>query len=171
MRSKPRASWAKSSCRCSMCWATLGSSTGSLFRIFATNQFPDPERRKDRNASQNHLGMHLTVLQGLVRSPMFDNFFRDLVQVANSVLSERLAYDKEHPSEPCIPTFCFFCRKGRHRSVGIATIFANFLADSGWRVDVAHLMQSYWRLETCGECEECRSRDDEKMRIICSPWT
>ena len=34
-----------------------------------------------------------------------------------------------------------------------------------------HMMREYWRLETCGECTECRGIDDGIHNILMWPGT
>jgi len=80
----------------------------------------------------------------------------------------RRAHDN---TDKAAPTFAFFCRKGRHRSVASACFLAEFFSQCGWRVQMRHMMREYWRLETCGECTECRGIDDDMHNILMRPWT
>ncbi len=109
--------------------------------------FNDPERH--HGPRPNHLGVHPHNLYGLAGHRNFGSFFLGL----------RRGFELALASAPVVHV-CFYCKKGRHRSVGMAKLFAHVLQEtSEVRVDgVDHLSSPFWHRQTCDYCEECRTR-------------
>ena len=129
---------------------------------FDTTKFYDPDRER---GGVNHLGMHTKNVTRIFENRSFGPF---LSRAWTNIL-EIL----RHPYRPdavfapyAIPTFVFFCNKGRHRSVGMAEIVGHCLADYGYNVTTMHLMREFWPLETCNECVQCRTMDETKLDIL-----
>ena len=65
------------------------------------------------------------------------------------------------------PTFAFFCRKGRHRSVAVATLLTELLLAHGWEVEVCHFHQDFWECGTCNQRAACRDlRTPDKCALF-----
>jgi hypothetical protein len=131
--------------------------------VYDTCPFNDPDRR----GGINHLGMNKIVLDQISNHRRFPTFWIRMVKEISSMLRDRMQLG--HQSD-VVPTFVFYCRKGRHRSVACATFLCELLRDRGWQVEMTHLMREYWRFETCDECDMCKTRDDEKKTILRRPW-
>lgn len=117
-----------------------------------TRVFKDPA-----GGAGKHLGFHGAVLQGLVRSRCnFGKFFKE--RVWSVILDAVAAGPRQGPQTIHVLSFC---KSGRHRSVGIASLIREVArADTAWDVQLRHLSDSEWWHETCGVCSMCTTRSD-----------
>ena len=60
----------------------------------------------------------------------------------------------------------FYCKSGKHRSVGLAWTLTKILRSKGWNVDLWHTMQHYWAFDTCRECAMCANDTPEKLGLL-----
>jgi len=124
-----------------------------------TRSFKDPARGN----SGRHLGFHGAVLDGLVHSRCqnFEVFFMD------SVWAPILAAVSAAPShEPRVVHVLSFCKSGRHRSVGIASLIWEVARETtSWELQMDHLSSSEWWQGTCNNCRECKSKHDSRKDV------
>jgi len=124
-----------------------------------TRAFSDPAQ----SDAGRHLGFHGAVLQGLVRSRRqhFGRFFSERVWAP--ILAALAAAP---PSEqPVTVHVLSFCKSGRHRSVGIASLIWEVARLTRWDIQVDHLSASSWWLGTCNNCRECQDASDPRKEI------
>ena len=128
--------------------------------VFDSRCFTDPHRPR----GVNHVGTDLAVLQGVVRHPRFSAWWRaKATHVANALFTHLAATEPTGAG----PTFAFFCRKGRHRSVAMATLLTELLLARGWVVEVCHFHQDFWEFGTCNQCAACRDlRTPDKCALF-----
>ena len=119
--------------------------------VFDSRCFMDPHR-----PDVNHVGTDLAVLRGVVSHPRFPAWWRAKATHIADVLFTHLAPPPWTPLLAAGPTFAFFCRKGRRRSVAMATLLTELLRAHGWEVEVCHFHQDYWQFGTCNQCATCR---------------
>ncbi len=94
---------------------------------FDVRRFSDPGRTRER---VNHLGFSGAVQQQIVRDPRFHRWASETVlQLVNRA--------EQTPVDGTM-SIAFWCNSGRHRSVALATLFAQVITASvpAWRVDV-----------------------------------
>ena len=128
--------------------------------VFDSRCFTDPHRPR----GVNHVGTDLAVLQGVVNHPRFETWWKAKTTHIANVLFTHLAAT---PPPAAGPTFAFFCRKGRHRSVAMATLLTELLLARGWTVEVCHFHQEFWEFGTCNQCASCRDlRTDAKCTLF-----
>ena len=69
------------------------------------------------------------------------------------------------PAHPAI--VAFYCKSGKHRSVGLAWALTKFLRqEPSWNVELWHTMREYWHLGSCRECAECATDTPEKLALL-----
>ena len=131
----------------------------TFMRCFDTRVFRDPDGRGE----VNHLGMHPKVLERLIQHHQVGPFLSSTWRKVEEVMRHRHdSVDEMY----AVPTFVFYCNKGRHRSVAMATILEHCLNQIGYKVKTIHLMREFWQLETCNECIECRTMTQKKLDIL-----
>ena len=68
----------------------------------------------------------------------------------------------------------FFCRSGRHRSVGLVTIVGYLLKALGFEINIVHQSAWTWDEMRCGgRCNKCRfehTRSNEELIDLMKPW-
>ena len=115
------------------------------FLEFDCRPFADPEPRRGKN----HIGLNGLILRKLTEHKEFAAFFTDVMQsvligTGSGRLKQRLV------------RVVFYCKKGRHRSVGLAYLAAVALSElSSWAADTVHLANHAWPFDTCNNCGEC----------------
>ncbi len=130
--------------------------------------FADPEAlRRRRREGINHIGTDETILHRLVLHNEFAPLWLSCIQRLNRRLPggdlAGVAGGSAPSSAPA--TVVFFCKKGRHRSVGMAWLTAQLLLAQGYNVVLRHTMRDFWALGTCNECRACASSAASKMQI------
>ena len=76
------------------------------------------------------------------------------------------------PRKQCVIEF--FCRSGRHRSVGLITIVGYLLKALGFEINIVHQSAWTWNEMRCGgRCNKCRfehARSNEEFIDLMKPW-
>lgn len=125
-----------------------------------TRPFKDPARGN----SGRHLGFHGAVLDGLLHSRCqdFGVFFTEHVW---GPILEAVSAAPSH--EPHTVHVLSFCKSGRHRSVGIASLIWEVARETTrWELQMDHLSSSEWWQGTCNNCPECKSRQDSRKGVV-----
>ena len=60
----------------------------------------------------------------------------------------------------------FYCKSGKHRSVGLAWTLTKILREHDWNVDLWHAMREYWSFDSCKECAECATDTPTKLALL-----
>ncbi len=70
------------------------------------------------------------------------------------------------PMRPVI--VAFYCKSGKHRSVGLAWTLNKILLrqEPAWNVELWHTMREYWHLGSCRECAECARETPSKLALL-----
>ena len=66
----------------------------------------------------------------------------------------------------CPIIVAFFCRSGKHRSVGLAWTLTKIPREHDWNVELWHAMRGYWQFGCCCECDECATDTPEKLALL-----
>ena len=89
------------------------------------------------------------MLQKLTRHPKFEEFFGEALR---RIL---LRGTGSGTRSGCLHVV-FYCKKGRHRSVGLAYLAAIALSVlTNWGADTLHLADHAWQFDTCNNCHSC----------------
>ena len=127
--------------------------------VFDCRRFTDPARAR----RPNHVGTDEALLRGVVNHPRFPAWWEaQATRVADALFAHMAATTRLGGP----PTFAFFCRKGRRRSVAVATRLTELLVDQGWSVEVCHLHQDFGRLGACNQCATCRDLRAAEKRAL-----
>ena len=111
-----------------------------------------------RPPARQHIGTCYNNLRDIVTH-------RDFATVWSRVtwnLSDALS--RADPASPVV--VAFYCKSGKHRSVGLAWALTKILRERDWNVELRRTMREYWHIGSCRECAE-RARDtDEKLALL-----
>ena len=113
----------------------------------------------DPNGSTTHPGIHVGVIEGVVYHRKFDEIVWDFLALLADILWGAETGDLPRcvaPSQGGVSAYITpFCKKGRHRSVAVATLILRWLEAQGAQVTGEHLCKPDWT--GCkGRCGECR---------------
>ena len=105
-----------------------------------------------------HIGTHELNLQGILRHPNFLQVWPRLTRRLPDALLDR---DHSRPAD-----VAFYCKSGKHRSVGLAWALTHMLRELGWNVDLWHSMREYWHIGSCRECPQCAADNPSKLALL-----
>ena len=60
----------------------------------------------------------------------------------------------------------FYCKSGKHRSVGLAWTLTKILREHDWNVELWQTMREYWQFGSCCECAECATDTPSKLALL-----
>ena len=106
----------------------------------------------------HHIGTYYENLRGLIRHDDFKVLWPRLL---------RRVCDELNSSNRMRPVIvAFYCKSGKHRSVGLAWILTQILREHDWNVELWHMMREYWHLGSCNECIECATDTEAKRALL-----
>ena len=116
--------------------------------------FHDPNSDRDL---RGHLGRHRNIMTGLANC-----------SVMSELVEEIKEFLRKHPGQKLVVNF--FCTSGRHRSVGIATMFFYYIETVSNRAPMLlHFHSPEWQDMTCGgRCDQCGRCRPERPTFACS---
>jgi hypothetical protein len=128
--------------------------------------FSDPGRRA-RGRRIYHIRFNPSVLYGLVfdrrSGQVADRWEKYVAALTRRIMGAGL----QALSVSSKLDIVFFCRAGRHRSVGMAMLISEALIQNTcWKVQpIEHLAKFKWLIGTCNNCGECQCPVGEAAEI------
>lgn len=122
--------------------------------------FEDPDHDP---GLRSHVGRHIDVVKGLLKHI---RLIEELMQNAGNWASGT------SPRKQCVIEF--YCKSGRHRSVGLITIIGYLLRMLSLEVNIVHQSAWSWSEMRCGgRCSKCKledSRANDEFVELMKPW-
>ena len=116
----------------------------------ATRGQPPPARHRIGTCYEN--------LHDLVRHRDFAKVWPRLMWRLSDALHNT---DHAHPV-----AVAFYCKSGKHRSVGLAWALTKILRERYWDVGLRHTMREYWHLGSCRERGACARDTNDKPALL-----
>ena len=111
-----------------------------------------------RATARGHIGTYYKHLRDIVTHRDFAAVWSRATWHLGDALSRA---DTAHPV-----IVAFYCKSGKHRSVGLAWALTKILRERDWNVELRHTMREYWHIGSCRECAECARDTDEKLALL-----
>ena len=120
--------------------------------------------------ARDHSGNLPETIAGFVHNVGFKSWLRETLTKVESAIE---AVTPGRDGVPPAGNFCrlvvaFFCKRGHHRSVAGATIFAHVLQATSdtWYPMTTHLCEQLWDRGCGTACPECNGRSDERDEAL-----
>ena len=107
----------------------------------------------------HHIGTYYQNLHGNIRHDDFMQVWLRLMRRLRDELLSRIS-----PMRPA--SAAFYCKSGKHRSVGLAWTLTKILREHDWNVELWHTMREYWQFGSCCECAECATDTPSKLALL-----
>ena len=132
-----------------------GKPTGAIPLVDARGFKTPPGQRQP---ARQHIGTYYDNLRAIVTHSDFATVWSRVTWHLSDALS------RAAPTSPVV--VAFYCKSGKHRSVGLAWALTKILRERDWGVELRHTMREYWHIGSCRECAECARDSDEKLALL-----